>query len=116
MPSGVVQSSADTGLSRSSLAASFSQSAMVFFGKSAIATMYCGFAARKGPLFVGQYGVSHQGVDLPGPAPAAEHAVMADAGLHVVLLAIGPEARAKIVRRHGLADRADVVAFAFDGE
>src|SRR5262245_24410003 len=36
MPSGVVQSSDDNGLSRSSLAASFSQSARVFFGKSAM--------------------------------------------------------------------------------
>src|SRR5882762_1528471 len=116
MPSGVVQSSDDTGFSRSSLAASFSQSDRVFFGKSAIATMYCGFAARKDPLFVGQDGVPHQGVDLAGPPPAAEHAVMADTGLHIVPLAIGPQARAEIVRRHGLADRADVVALALDGE
>src|SRR5688572_3336047 len=36
MPSGVIHSSADRGLSRSSLAASFSQSAGVIFGKSAI--------------------------------------------------------------------------------
>src|SRR4051812_47399088 len=36
MPSGVIQSSDDRGLSRSSLAASFSQSAGVFFGKSAM--------------------------------------------------------------------------------
>src|SRR5262245_24738536 len=36
MPSGVIHSSDDRGLSRSSLAASFSQSAGVFFGKSAM--------------------------------------------------------------------------------
>src|SRR5437764_13058856 len=67
-------------------------------------------------LFVGQDRVSHQGIDLAGPPPAAEHAVMADAGLHVVFLAIGPEAGAEIVRRHGLADGANVVALALDGE
>src|SRR6516162_4941860 len=116
MPSGVVQSSDDTGFSRSSLAASFSQSARVFFGKSAIADNVIRRPAENSPLFVGQYGVSHQGIDLAGPAAAAEHAVVADAGLHVVLLAVGPEARAEIVRRHGLTDRADVVALAFDGE
>ena len=41
---------------------------------------------------------------------------MADAGLHVVALAIGPQAGAEIVRGRGLADRADVVALAFDRE
>src|SRR6187401_2535410 len=49
MPSGVIQSSDDRGLSRSSLAASFSQSAGVFFGKSAIrnyVTQRGGFATR----------------------------------------------------------------------
>jgi len=41
---------------------------------------------------------------------------MADARLHVVLLAVGPQAGAEIVRGHGLADGADVVALALDGE
>ena len=39
---------------------------------------------------------------------------MANAGLHMVALAIGPKARAQIVRGERLADRADVVALAFD--
>ena len=41
---------------------------------------------------------------------------MADAGLHVVALEIGPQLAAQIVRGHGLADGADVVALAFDGQ
>ena len=40
---------------------------------------------------------------------------MADAGLHVVLLAVGTQAGAQVVGRHRLAQRADVVAFAFVG-
>src|SRR5262245_53757391 len=61
MPSGVVQSSDDRGFSRSSLAASFSHSARVFFGKSAIADNVIRRRAENSPLFVGRYGVSHQG-------------------------------------------------------
>src|SRR5262249_37266010 len=116
MPSGVVQSSDDGGLSRSSLAASFSQSAKVFFGKSAITDNVIRHGTENSPLIVGQYDVSHQGIDLAGPAAAAEHAVVADTSLHVVFLAVGPEARAEVVRRHGLADRADIVALALDRE
>ena len=55
-------------------------------------------------------------IDLVVPAVAAEHAVVADAGLHVVALEIGPQSGAQIVRGHGLADGADVVPLAFDRE
>src|SRR5262245_54565526 len=55
-------------------------------------------------------------VDLSGPALAAEHAVVANPRLHVMPFAVGPQAGAEIVRRDGLADRADVVAFALDRE
>ena len=41
---------------------------------------------------------------------------MADAGLHVVTLAVGPQRRAEVVRGQGLAHRADVVLLAFHGE
>jgi hypothetical protein len=58
---------------------------------------------QKTRLFVGQNRVSHQRVDLAGPAAAAEHAVMADAGLHIVLLAIGPQAGTEIVGGYRLA-------------
>src|ERR1700722_17774166 len=55
-------------------------------------------------------------IDLVLPALAREHAVMADAGLHVVALEIRAQLAAQVVRRHRLADSADVVALAFDGE
>ena len=78
--------------------------------------MYCGFPQRKEALFVGQDGVSHQGVDLAGPAFAGENPVMADAGLHVMRLHVGSQAAAQVLRRERLADGADVVALALDGE
>ena len=37
------------------------------------------------------------------------------AQLHVVALHVGPDAAAQVVRGHGLADAADVVALAFHG-
>ena len=37
---------------------------------------------------------------------------MADAGLQMVALQVGPQARAELVRGDGLADGADVVALA----
>src|SRR4051812_9427665 len=55
-------------------------------------------------------------VDLLLPALAAEDAVVADAGLHVMRAQVGPQAAAEILRRQRLADRADVVALAFDRE
>jgi len=47
---------------------------------------------------------------------AAEDAVVADAGLHVMASQVRPQSAAQFVRRHGLADGADVVALALDGE
>ena len=41
---------------------------------------------------------------------------MADAGLHGVALAVGPQARAEVMRRRRLANRADVVLLALDRE
>ena len=58
--------------------------------------------------------VAHDRVDLVLPAPAAEDAVVADARLHVVRAQVGPQAAAQVLRRQRLADRADVVALAFD--
>src|SRR6202790_3491028 len=58
--------------------------------------------------------VAQQGIDLVVPAAAGEHAVMADAGLHVMDLAIGAYAGAEVLRGERLADRADIVLFAFD--
>src|SRR6516165_5906258 len=55
-------------------------------------------------------------IDLVFPALAGEHAVMADAGLHVVALEIGTQLPAKVVRGDRLANRADVVALALDGQ
>src|SRR5215813_13838876 len=60
--------------------------------------------------------VLHDRIDLVLPPLAAEHAIMADARLHVVALEIGPQARAQVVRGERLADCADVVALAFHGE
>src|SRR6201999_90238 len=55
-------------------------------------------------------------IDLVLPRPSREHAIMADAGLHVVALAIGPQRRAHVMRGERLPDRADIVLFAFHGE
>src|SRR5580693_3448114 len=58
--------------------------------------------------------IAQQRIDFVVPAFAREHAVMADAGLHVMHLAIGAHAGAEILRRQRLPDRADVVLFALD--
>src|ERR1700685_2535097 len=55
-------------------------------------------------------------IDLVLPALAGEHAVMADAGLHVMPFKIRTKVGAQVVRGNGLADRADIVAFALDLE
>src|SRR5579883_2506814 len=60
--------------------------------------------------------VLHQRIDLPLPLAAAEHAIVADARLHMVALEVGAQADAEVVRRDRLADRADVVLLALDGE
>ena len=58
--------------------------------------------------------VAHQRIDLVLPAPAAEHAVVAGARLHVVGAQVGAQLAAQVLRGQGLAGRADVVAFALD--
>src|SRR6185437_8322728 len=58
--------------------------------------------------------IAQQRVDLVVPLLAAEHAVVSDAGLHVVDTAIGANAGTELLRGERLADRADVILFAFD--
>src|SRR4051812_24173767 len=58
--------------------------------------------------------IAQQRIDLVVPAPAGKHPVMADAGLHVVDLAIGPNTGAEVLRCQGLADRADIVLLTLD--
>jgi mannose-6-phosphate isomerase-like protein (cupin superfamily) len=48
--------------------------------------------------------IPQQRIDFVVPAPAAEYAVMADAGLHVMHLAVGAHAGAEVLRRQRLAD------------
>ena len=58
--------------------------------------------------------IPHDGVDVVLPALAAEHTEVADVGLHVVRVCVGPQAARQVLRRERLADHADVVALAFD--
>src|SRR5205823_12752265 len=58
--------------------------------------------------------VAQQRIDLVIPFPAAEYAVMADAGLHVVDAAVGAHAGAEVLRGERLSDRADIVLLALD--
>ena len=60
--------------------------------------------------------ITHHGVDFVGPAPAAEDAVVANPCLHVVHLHILPQSRAKVLRGEGLAEAANIVPLAFDGQ
>jgi len=60
--------------------------------------------------------ITHHGVDFVVPAPAAEDAVVADSSLHVVHLHILPQSRAKVLRGEGLAEAANIVPLAFDGQ
>src|SRR5262249_35560448 len=55
-------------------------------------------------------------IDAVAPAAAVEHAVMADARLQMVALLGCGEARQQAMDRRGLADGADVVVLALDGE
>src|SRR5690242_13298778 len=64
------------------------------------------------PSRIHMHEITQQRIDLVVPALAGEHAVMADAGLHVMHLAIGAHAGAEVLRRQRLADRADIVLFA----
>ena len=63
-------------------------------------------------LIAGRYDVLHDWIDLVLPPLAAEYAIMADTGLHVVALQIRAQFAAEIVRSNGLADGADVVTLA----
>ena len=54
-------------------------------------------------------------IDVVAVAPVGDP-VVADAGLHVVLAHVRAQARAQVLRGQGLADAADVVALAFDGQ
>src|SRR5581483_6815526 len=58
--------------------------------------------------------IAQQRIDLVVPLPAAEYAVVPDAGLHVVDAAIGAHAGAEVLRGERLPDRADVVLLALD--
>ena len=49
--------------------------------------------------------VAQERIDLVVPLLAAEHTIMADAGLHVVDLAVGAHAGAEVLRRQRLAGR-----------
>src|SRR5579863_7870960 len=55
-------------------------------------------------------------VNLRGPVPAAEDTVMPDPGLQMVVLPQRMQPGAQLLRREGLADRADIVILALDGE
>lgn len=67
-------------------------------------------------LFAHVNEVPHQRIDFRIPAPSVEYAVMADAGLDVVALHVGPDARAQVLRRECLADSANVIPFTLDRE
>src|SRR5215470_16651815 len=60
--------------------------------------------------------VRELGIDLRLESAAVEDAVVAGACLNVMAAHVGPETRAEIVGGDGLADRADVVLLALDGE
>src|SRR4029077_1803498 len=75
---------------------------------------FCVPLARRRRSLTCENDVLHQRIDLVGPAVAAEHAVVPDPGLHMMLFEIGAQAGAEVVRGGGLADSADVVALAFD--
>jgi hypothetical protein len=60
--------------------------------------------------------ITHHGVDFVVPASAAEDAVVANPRLHVVHLHILPQFRAKVLRGEGLAEAANIVPLAFDGQ
>src|SRR5206468_1729957 len=57
--------------------------------------------------------IPHARVNLLAPLSAAEDAVMSHARLHVVVLLVGANAAAQVLRGHGLANGANVVALTF---
>ncbi len=74
------------------------------------------FIAQQHVLFHRQDEVADHGIDLVLPALAVEGAVVADIGLQVMALQMRAQRVAEIVGGGRLAERADVVAAAFDGE
>ena len=48
--------------------------------------------------------IPHPRVNLLVPLASAEHPVVPDTGLHMVVLQVGPDAAAQVLRGHGLAD------------
>src|ERR1700686_3077112 len=72
------------------------------------------FAGTTASSRIDVHEVAQQGIDLVVPAAAGENPVMADAGLHVMDLAIGAHAGAEVFGGGRLADRADIVLFALD--
>src|SRR5690349_22518815 len=63
---------------------------------------------RLPPSIVGLNDHSQHRVDLVLPAPSVEHPIVSGTGLEVMVLQMGPQAAAQILRGKGLADRADV--------
>ena len=63
---------------------------------------------------VREHEIGHARGDLGAEARAVEHAVMADAGLQPMRLAVGRDVHAKPMRRLGLADAGNVVVLALD--
>src|ERR1700688_4895413 len=60
--------------------------------------------------------LANERVDLGFPVAAAEHAVVADAGLHVAAAAFACDRAAEHVGRGGLPERGDIVLRALDRE
>src|SRR5579859_7136589 len=56
--------------------------------------------------------ILHDRIDLTFPAPAAEHTIMADAGLQMMPFHERFQSGAQIMRGQGLARSADIVALA----
>jgi hypothetical protein len=71
---------------------------------------------RIGRSVAGVIEVPQDRIDVAAPAPSGEDPVMADAGLDMMTLHVGPEAAAQFLRSQCLAGTANVVALAFDGE
>src|SRR5581483_5522084 len=59
--------------------------------------------------------IAQQRIDFVIPLAPTEHAVVADAGLHMVDAAIGAHAGTELLCGERLADRADVILLALDG-
>ena len=71
---------------------------------------------RARATFTAEDGVAHDGIHLALPAASAEHAEVAHASLEVMASPPQRDLVAEVVRSTGLADAADVIALALDGE